>query len=215
MGTGGAVHAAVDLRLLHYFVAVADARQFRRAADRLGIAQPPLTRAIQLLECRLGLKLLLRERDGVRVAHAGAVLLEHSNDLLARHATLVATMSELKLQRRTPVVLAYCGAGAGLLPSRLMRVLRAAGTEVRLVDLGIEAEAGALQDAAIDAAILVSRGDHEPGLEKMPLRRVPVVMAVPPGGESSGPRVGVRGVPGGSARASLRDLGTGGARRLV
>src|SRR5579864_6457501 len=73
----------LELRHLRYFVAVAEAGTFTRAAERLFIAQPTLSQQIGRLEQIIGTPLLVRGRDGVRLTTAGAVLLDVSRDVLS------------------------------------------------------------------------------------------------------------------------------------
>jgi DNA-binding transcriptional LysR family regulator len=73
----------LELRHLRYFVAVADAGTFTRAAERLFIAQPTISQQIQRLEQIVGTPLLHRRRDGVRLTTAGTVLLEAARDVLS------------------------------------------------------------------------------------------------------------------------------------
>ncbi|MER6540533.1 LysR family transcriptional regulator, partial [Streptomyces sp900105755] len=86
--------ATLETRELRYFLAVAGELHFGRAAERLGIAQPPLSRAIQQLERRLGVRLLDRDRRGVRLTGAGEVLLHEGR------AALDATSAAVRRTRR-------------------------------------------------------------------------------------------------------------------
>ncbi|WP_217370526.1 LysR family transcriptional regulator [Nonomuraea antri] len=72
----------MDLRLLRYFVAVAEERHFGRAAARLHMTQPPLSRAIRQLEADLGVVLLRRSPAGVTLTPAGATLHGEARNLL-------------------------------------------------------------------------------------------------------------------------------------
>jgi DNA-binding transcriptional LysR family regulator len=74
----------VELRHLRYFVAVAEMGSVSRAAEKLFIAQPPLSTQIKQLEDEVGVKLLIRYSRGVRLTTAGAAFLGEAKDLLAR-----------------------------------------------------------------------------------------------------------------------------------
>lgn len=72
----------MDLRRLRYFVAVAEEANIGRAANRLSISQPPLTRQIQQLEEEIGTPLFQRTRKGVQMTNAGQVLFEEARNIL-------------------------------------------------------------------------------------------------------------------------------------
>lgn len=72
----------MDLTRLRYFVAVAEETNIGRAARRLNISQPPLTRQIHQLEAEVGATLFLRTRRGVQMTDAGQVLFEEARNLL-------------------------------------------------------------------------------------------------------------------------------------
>ncbi|WP_343243472.1 LysR substrate-binding domain-containing protein [Streptomyces sp. SID8499] len=74
----------MELRTLRYFVTVAEELHFGRAATRLHMSQPPLSRAIKQLEADLGAPLFTRSPTGVRLTPAGSVLLDEARALLDR-----------------------------------------------------------------------------------------------------------------------------------
>src|SRR5436190_18149593 len=89
-----------DLRQLHYFVAVAEDRNFTRAAERLHMAQPPLSAAIQQLEEQLGVALFQRTTRQVELTLAGRLLLQRGQELLAHAEEVFSAVREVERPRR-------------------------------------------------------------------------------------------------------------------
>ncbi|WP_405791784.1 LysR family transcriptional regulator [Streptomyces sp. NBC_01506] len=106
-------------RDLRYFVAVAEELHFTRAAERLFVSQPALSKQIRMLERTLGAPLFDRDRHGVRLTCAGAALLPHARRVLADWDTGLLAFEEARdAQRATLAVGMSTGPGrGGLLPA--------------------------------------------------------------------------------------------------
>ena len=111
-----------ELRLIRYFVAVAEEGNVTRAAERLHMAQPPLSAAVRQLERQLGVALLDRSSRQVRLTAAGEQLLERGRELLAHADTVVRDVLAVE---RSPSGLLRGGlspaARFGLVPDLLER----------------------------------------------------------------------------------------------
>ena len=157
---------APELRELSYFVAVAEELHFGRAAERLGMAQPPLSRAIQQLERRVGVMLLERSSRAVRLTPAGGVMLAESRKVL--DAAAAAVRRAQRAGREEPrLLLAMKPHGdAGLLESILQRYRRDPdAVELEVVVCGIGEQAPMLRDGRVDIAFLHAPYDDLSGFD--------------------------------------------------
>jgi DNA-binding transcriptional LysR family regulator len=107
----------LDLRLVEYFIAVAEERHFGRAAERLHIAQPSLSQQIRRLEVQLGVSLLERNSRNVRITAAGEALLDEGRILMSKAQHAIQTTRAAGAARL--VVGFYGSAGSALLPDAL------------------------------------------------------------------------------------------------
>src|SRR4051794_17734706 len=97
----------MDLRRLRYLVAVADEGHITRAAERLGIQQPPLTRQIQLLEQEVGAQLLHRHARGVSLTEAGAAVVAEARELIAAAERIGETARRAARGERGRIAVGY------------------------------------------------------------------------------------------------------------
>ncbi|MFC6543223.1 LysR family transcriptional regulator [Nonomuraea salmonea] len=117
----------IEVRELEYFLAVADTLHFARAAERLGIAPPPLSRAIAHLERRLGAKLLERTSRRVELTPAGRVF-----EVEARNALRALDQAVRRVRQAGHGVLRIAappGTGAGLLRELVRRYVARFGSD--------------------------------------------------------------------------------------
>jgi DNA-binding transcriptional LysR family regulator len=166
----------MEVRELTYFRAVAEELNFSRAAARLGIAQPPLSRAISQLERRLGVRLFDRDTRQVSLTEAGAVLLVEAAHVL--DAVAAATHRTQRAGR--PLVVT---AKPGVATSLLREIVAAYRGQVEVLVSGVGEQVGLVRTGRADVALVGSpqrRADRH-GLDAEPLVSEPRVAVVPAG----------------------------------
>jgi DNA-binding transcriptional LysR family regulator len=168
--------AGLELRHLRYFVAVADAGTFTRAAERLFIAQPTLSQQIRRLEQVVGAPLLRRGRDGVQLTGAGTMLLDAARDVLSMvgHGVSQTRQAAGLGRQRLRVVMppSLPEALAVATASALASAAAAADVDVDWVDTPLDAGFSPIRQRQADAALgwLTAGPDAPPApLEAMTL----------------------------------------------
>jgi len=116
----------MELRHLRYFVAVADALSFRKAAEILHISQPPLSQQIMNLEHELGVELFLREKKRIRLTPQGALFLDRAKAILAKAAeAALEARAAAKGETGTLSIHFVSSASAGILQERMTKFKKA------------------------------------------------------------------------------------------
>lgn len=171
----------MELRHLRYFVAVAEECHFGRAAERLHIAQPPLSQQIKALEADLGVVLLTRSTRKVELTAAGARYLERARAILAAVDEAGEEAVRVDAGEIGRVSIGFTGSATYELVPTLARVLAADFPEVELELRGemlTPDQVGALVDGSLDIGFLRPPARH-PDLDVRLLRREPLIAVLP------------------------------------
>ncbi|SFN25003.1 DNA-binding transcriptional regulator, LysR family [Thioclava dalianensis] len=170
----------MELKRLKYFLAVAEELHFGRAATRLEIAQPPLSRQIAALEAELGVQLFDRSRSQIRLTQAGGVLQSHARQILARLDAAYRETREIGSGAGGHLRIGFVGSAShGVLPA-LIKSYRAAhpGVELALQALNNAALHSALVEREIDIAVARPELKDEEFRREL-LCREPLILALP------------------------------------
>jgi DNA-binding transcriptional LysR family regulator len=172
---------ALDLRVLRYFVVLAETLHFGRAAARLSMSQPPLSRQIHGLERELGVELFIRGPHGVRLTPAGDALLPHARRLLREADALSAGAKELGRGDVGAVRLGFISTAAyNVLPRVLPEFHRRhPGIRLSLVESTSDAQFTGLSNDTLDAGLVIPPVLE--ALQYVPLLHEPLIAALPDG----------------------------------
>lgn len=194
----------MDLKQLRYFVAVAEAEHITRAAEHLGMAQPPLSQQIKTLEARVGAQLFRRHPRGVSLTSAGDLLLHDARRILADVASIKARLAHAANGLHGRITIAFTSsAAAHRFTPDVLRACRQSypGIELLLAEDNAAGVIDAVAAGRLDCGFVrVPTGAPE-GVAFETLFREPLMVALP-----VGHRLLSGGVPGKLPTLGLQDL---------
>ena len=172
----------MELRSIEYFVEIADEGSITRTADKLGIAQPALTRHIKKLERELGTQLLLRLPRGVRLTPSGREFLDHARSIVLE----VSRASEhVRTKARAPSGNVVMGTSPTLAPLLLPGCIARARQQCPAVSLNVvEGFSPQLVDALLTGRLdlaVITNPPRTSALVLTPLCSEPLFVLTPPG----------------------------------
>ena len=171
---------STELRHLRYFIAVAEELHFGRAAEKLHMAQPPLSQQIRQLESLLGCELFVRTSRAVRLTEAGSALLERSRRLIARMQDDMEFVRRVGRGEKGKLRVGFVGSAMlTKLPETLHEYRRIfPEVELQLKELFTAAILDGLQQYSIDIGI-VRDGDLTPSLESKTILEERLIAILP------------------------------------
>ncbi|MCG7200630.1 LysR family transcriptional regulator [Marinobacter pelagius] len=169
----------MELRHLRYFVAVAEEGNLTRAADKLFIAQPPLTRAIKQLEEEIGVELFIRKPRGLELTTGGEYFLEQARQILDKVSATVDDTRRIAQHRKTLFSIGFVpSVFYGQLPLMVRRLRQNKNLEIVLHELKTREQVEALKSGKIDIGFGRLRIE-DPDVEQENLFDEPIIAALP------------------------------------
>jgi len=170
----------VELRHLRYFVAVAEELHFGRAAERLQMAQPPLSQQIRKLEEELSVQLFYRTKRRVQLTAAGQVFLEQAQLMLAQAEQAIKAAQRADQGELGRLVIGFVASACYDVLPDILRVYRERFPDVSLVlrELTTTQQVHALLNGRINIGFIRPPVHHE-ALEVETILREPFLVALP------------------------------------
>lgn len=168
----------MELRQLRYFVAVAEEGNISRAAQKIFLTQPALSRQIKALEEEIGQCLLERQAHSIRLTAAGEILLHEARELLAHAEQTIERVRAAGKGARLRVGYAPSFA-AGILSVAVSNFTQThPDSQIELFDFSTKEMLAGLEDDKLDIAITLRREDEARGLKWEPILKTSWSLAV-------------------------------------
>ena len=174
----------MELRHLRYFVVAAEEEHFHRAARRLHIVQPALSRQIRVLEQEVGVELFERLSHGVRLSSAGRVFLDGARKILAETDALMLSAQRAERGQQGLLRIGFVKEGSRfrILPQAFNAFRHDfPGVELTLMPAMSDAQLEALREGNLDAGFVFNRPERDEAFSHLKIRTVDRLLVLPRG----------------------------------
>lgn len=174
--------SSYDFFQLRFFIAVAEELNFRRAAARLNMTQPPLSRQIKMLEDRIGLTLFERTNKSVRLTPAGENFLKSATDLMQRAEYAVLSARQAERGEIGSIAMGFVPSASLLFVPKIVSALKRELPNVRFdpIEMMTYEIAEGLQSGKLDFGLMRTTARVQE-MQDILLVREPFVLALPLG----------------------------------
>ncbi|EPF75659.1 LysR family transcriptional regulator [Acinetobacter rudis] len=168
----------MELRHLRYYVTIVEEQSFTKAAEKLYIAQPPLSRQIQNLEAELGIQLLERGSRPLKTTEAGQFFYQHAVKLLSNAEEIKSMTQRVGMQEKT-FRMGFVGSLLFGLLSKIVYLFRLQHPHLKVewIELSTAEQIAALKAGRIDVGFGRLR-ISDPAIRRVLLREEPMMVAV-------------------------------------
>lgn len=169
----------MELRHLRYFIAVAEELNFTRAADRLHMAQPPLSQQIQQLEAQLGFQLFRRTKRTVTLTEAGQVFFEEAQKILLQVDRAIQLAQQTSRGELGQLTIGFVSSAAHNVVPAILQQFRTLNPAVKLElrEMTTNEQLQRLREGQIDIGFI--RPPVEDGVNSEIVFREPLIVALP------------------------------------
>src|SRR5258705_2768230 len=174
----------MELRHLRYFVAVGEEQHYNRAAQRLRVAQPALSRQIQDLEEEIGFRLFDRLPRGVKISEAGKLFLNDARRILQEVNDATASAKRIASGQSGTLKVGFVQSISwqGIIPESLRHFREhQPDAELQLKPLSSSEQISAVQAGSLDAGYVFTMGSTSPELAQFKVGVVNLMLAIPTG----------------------------------
>jgi DNA-binding transcriptional LysR family regulator len=171
-----------DHRSLQLFLVLAEELHFGRAAARLNMSQPPLSKHIQRMEVQLGVRLFDRDQRNVRLTSAGVAFVRQANQLLSQSAQAVRAVQQIERGETGQIRIGFVAAAIFLKIGRLFQSIeqQVPGIDILWQEMSTAEQVEAVEQDRIDLGI-AQRPQVVDGMGSQMVASVPLVVALPEG----------------------------------
>ncbi len=171
----------MNTQLLEYMIAISEERSLTKAADRLLVTQPALSRQLKNLETELGTKLFLREKNEMTLTDAGKVYVNGARSVLSIYENALAEIQKLRTSGRKRITMIYNNALLPIFSTEILPAFRELHDHIFIstIDGNASIAKDYLINSMADLAVLATTEPSHSMLEYIPLRNEELMLAVP------------------------------------